>query len=202
MDKVVLLDLGNVVIGIDFRRVFSTWAAHAEVPEYVFYDGWAMDDAYKEHEIGNIDFAMYAQALSQRFNVTMPLEAWQAGWNDLWTGPFHDVIELLPAVADRYPLYGFTNTNDTHAACWRELFGDKLGHFEDIYVSSEIGVRKPDVHAYHNVCERMSSTPDQVIFLDDSAANIRGAHDAGLDARHVQTEAEVAATLRSLLEQS
>jgi putative hydrolase of the HAD superfamily len=200
MKKAVLLDLGNVVLGVDFRRVFKTWAASAGVDEQIFYDGWALDQAYKDHETGHIDFDAYTQALSGRFGVDLPASEWRRGWNDLWTEPFHTVIELLPAVADRYHLYGFTNTNDTHAACWRELFGHALERFAHIYVSSEIGLRKPDEAAYIHVCDHMSIAPRDVIFLDDTRENVEGAAGAGLDARHVKSEAAVAATLRALLE--
>jgi glucose-1-phosphatase len=199
MTKAVLLDLGNVVLGIDFRRVFTTWAKAAGVPEQIFYDRWAIDQAYKDHEVGSIDFDAYVAALSERFEVTLPVEDWRAGWNDLWTEPFHQVIELLPEVAARYQLYGFTNTNHTHAEQWRNLFGDHLQSFNDIYVSSEIGLRKPELDAFEYVCQQMSTAPGQVIFLDDTLENVAGARDAGLQAQHVRGEAEVASALRALL---
>ena len=200
MTETVLLDLGNVVLGIDFRRVFRAWASSAEVPESIFYDGWALDQAYKDHEIGKIDFHAYTQALSDRFGVNLPIDAWQSGWNDIWTEPFHSVIDLLPEVAERYNLYAFTNTNDTHAAHWRDLFGHSLDSFDDIFVSSEIGLRKPDQQAFDYVCQCMSTPSAQVVFLDDSLENITGAQTAGLDARHVDSEAAVVRTLRGLLE--
>ncbi len=199
MSQAVLLDLGNVVLGVDFRRVFRNWAAAANVSEQIFYDRWALDQAYKDHEMGHIDFPAYAAALTERFGVDLPLADWQAGWNDLWTAPFHSVIELLPQIADRYYLCGFTNTNHTHAAYWRSMFSDHLDSFAEIYVSSEIGLRKPDEAAFDYVCEQMSHAPGQVIFLDDTLENIQGATKAGLDARHVPSEADVAATLRALL---
>lgn len=199
MTQVVLLDLGNVVLGVDFRRVFSSWAASAEVDEQIFYDRWHLDQAYKDHEIGELDFSGYAEALARQFGVDLPLSAWQQGWNDLWTEPFHSVIELLPEIAQKYRLCGFTNTNDTHAACWRSKYSDKLASFDKIYVSSEIGLRKPDKAAFTYVCDRMSVAPGDVVFLDDTRENASGATDAGLDARHVTTEAEVVATLLALL---
>ena len=199
MTQAVLLDLGNVVLGIDFRRVFSAWAAAAGVPEQIFYDRWALDQAYKDHELGKIDFAAYAEALSQRFGVELPLSDWQHGWNDLWTEPFHSVVELLPAVSERYALYAFTNTNDTHTARWRSLFEDTLTSFSEIYVSSEIGLRKPDSEAFDYVCARMSTEPEDVLFIDDTLENVHGAQSAGLQARHVSSEAEVARQLQQLL---
>ena len=200
MQKALLLDLGNVVLGIDFRRVFSYWAEAADVEEQVFYDGWAMDHAYREHEIGAISFSEYTEALSKRFRITLPEDEWLTGWNSLWTDPFHRVIELLPQLAERYQLYGFSNTNDAHARDWRSRYRTELAPFETIFASSEIGMRKPDAQAFGYVCEAIGTSPQHTIFLDDTLENVRGARASGLEARHVPTEEEVVATLRALLE--
>ncbi len=200
MEKALLLDLGNVVLGIDFRRVFTYWAEAADVDEQVFYDGWAMDQAYREHEIGAINFSEYTETLSDRFGVALSADEWLAGWNSLWTDPFHGVIELLPQLADRYRLYGFSNTNEAHARDWRRRYETELAPFETIFVSSEIGLRKPDAQAFGYVCETIGTPPQHIIFLDDTLENVHGAQASGLQARHVPSEAEVVATLRALLE--
>ncbi|XOV84569.1 MAG: HAD family hydrolase [bacterium] len=200
MTKAVLLDLGNVVLGIDFRRVFSAWATAANVPVQIFYDRWQVDSAYADHETGKISFNEYADQLAARFEVNLSHEQWRRGWNSLWTEPFHDVIALLPAIASRYELYAFTNTNDTHAQCWRSLYGPALAPFEHIFVSSEIGVRKPHVEAFHYVCSAAGSEAGQTLFLDDTLENVNGALDAGLKAHHVASQSAVVAHLQHLLE--
>lgn len=200
MTKAVLLDLGNVVLGIDFRRVFARWAELAGVDERRFYDNWAVDDAYKAHEVGEITFTEYCENLGLMFELELTEVQWQEGWNSLWTEPFHSVIELLPAVASRFELYGFTNTNNTHAAFWRPAFSRELSHFEHIFVSSEIGFRKPDESAFAHVCAQIEHAPEDVLFLDDAAENVSGARESGLAVRHVTSEQAVRDALQSLLD--
>ena len=196
----ILLDLGNVVTGVDFRRVFTHWSDSSGVPEQRFYDRWQLDEAYEQHEIGALTFEEYAAHLSQVFEAQMHVDQWRDGWNDLWTGPFQSVVSMLPALADKYPLYAFTNTNDTHVECWSKLYSAELAPFKTIFISSEIGVRKPAPSAYLHVCELMDTEPDSVLFIDDTLVNVEGALEAGLDARHAKNEAEVAAILSPLLE--
>ena len=62
---VLLLDLGGVVLGIDFHRVFQHWAAASGVEASLFYDSWTLDQAYKDQEIGRIDFHQYTAHLSK-----------------------------------------------------------------------------------------------------------------------------------------
>lgn len=37
----ILLDLGNVVLGVDFRRVFDFWSELSQVPSERFYSRWS-----------------------------------------------------------------------------------------------------------------------------------------------------------------
>ena len=87
--QVLLLDLGGVVLGINFRRVFTYWAEAAGVDEAVFYDHWRLDDAYKAQETGTLDFADYTAHLSKTLRVSMSDAQWRDGWNAclLYTSP-------------------------------------------------------------------------------------------------------------------
>ena len=199
MTQTVLLDLGNVILGVDFRRVFRHWADAAGIAPDRFYERWQMDAHYAAHETGDLSFEGYTAHLSQLFEVTLSPEDWERGWNAIWTEPFHDVIALLPALAERGPLYGFSNTNNTHTDHWSTAHETALAPIQEIFVSSHIGLRKPNVSAYHYVCEQMEAKPADVLFLDDSQENINGALRAGLDARLVRSEAEVVAQLETLL---
>ena len=198
----LLLDFGNVVFGIDFRKVFDNWAKQANVDASVFFDKWSMDVAYEAHEIGAINFEQYIDHLSNLFEVELSIDQWRAGWNDIWTGPYVDVLALLPPLKAHYGLYAFTNTNHTHSHYWRTAWGEQLSVFEYIFESSRIGLRKPDTAAFTYICDAIDTPPERVIFLDDNAQNVQGAQTAGLQAVQVAGEAEVLAYLNQLLEQA
>ena len=195
----ILLDLGNVVMGVDFRRTFRHWADSAAIDVGVFYERWSQDHAYEAHERGEINFTEYSRHLAETFEVDMPEASWRAGWNDLFEGPFAEVVALLPEIAARYPLYAFTNTNATHTTHWQALYPESFNDFRHVFISNEIGMRKPEVEAYRYVCKEMDSSPGDVIFLDDNHDNIAGALATGLDARLVESEAAVVTNLKSLL---
>ena len=88
-----------------------------------------------------------------------------------------------------------SNTNPTHEAVWRARYSEALAPFQEIYVSSTIGQRKPDVTAYHWVAESMGLAPAEILFLDDTPENVDGAVRAGLQVRWIQSEADVVAAL-------
>ncbi|MDP6377028.1 MAG: HAD family phosphatase [Pseudomonadales bacterium] len=199
MIKAVLLDLGNVVLDVDFRRVFAFWAEAADVDVRRFYERWQLDDAYREHERGERDFERYAAALEARFKVDLPVSVWREGWNALFVGAYGGVVRRLPDVANRMPLYGFTNTNAVHHDKWSSLYEPELEPFHHIYVSSEIGLRKPDREAYEFVVQSMGMAPEEVLFLDDTHENIAGARQVGLNSVHVTSAGDVERELDGIL---
>ena len=196
--QVLLLDLGGVVLGIDFRRVFNFWAEAAGVDKAVFYDHWQLDDGYKAHEIGDLDFADYTTHLSKTLSVSMSDAQWREGWNALWTTPYGNVAALLPALKGRYRLCAYSNTNAVHAESFLQRYPHIFQHFEQLYLSHEVGCRKPAPESFLTVCKLMQCPPSQVIFLDDTKENIAGAEAAGLTAYLTRSQLEVVETLVTL----
>ncbi len=191
----ILFDLGNVVVEVDFRRTFRHWASSAGVDETVFYQRWSEDAAYRAHEVGELSFEEYVAALGETLGVAMSHDDWHRGWNDVFVGPYPGVQAKLNELNGQLPLFAFTNTNPTHEAEWRARYGHALDHFEEIYVSSTIGLRKPDQEAFEWVAAAMQLAPEEILFLDDNPENIAGAERSGLTTAQTHGEAEVLAAL-------
>ena len=100
--------------------------------------------------------------------------------------------------ARRMPLYAFSNTNPTHVAHFSQAYADVLSHFREIFLSSSIGLRKPDAEAYDHVVRAIGVPASRILFFDDSAANIEGARARGLCAIHVTSTDDVARALTAL----
>jgi HAD superfamily hydrolase (TIGR01509 family) len=73
-----------------------------------------------------------------------------------------------------------------------------LGHFRKIFLSSSIGLRKPDAEAYDHVVKAIGVPAPRIVFFDDLAENIEGARARGLTAVHVTSPDDVADALAAL----
>ena len=197
MIEAVLFDLGNVILEVDFRRTFARWAESAGVEVSHLHERWSMDEAYCAHETGNLEFEDYVRHLTESLSISMPLAHWEAGWNDVFVGPFPAVQARLGELAGTVPLFAFTNTNPTHVDAWRSRYFDTaLYHFEEIFISSTMGMRKPDTLAYEWVADAMSLAPREILFLDDTLENIEGAAAVGMQTEWIRSEADVLRALR------
>ncbi|KAJ1922155.1 hypothetical protein H4219_000017 [Mycoemilia scoparia] len=68
--------------------------------------------------------------------------------------------------------------------------------FDTVIQSSVVGIRKPDPRIYSLVCQELHVEPNQVVFLDDLAQNIRAAERFGMSTIRVEVDREEEALQR------
>jgi glucose-1-phosphatase len=105
---------------------------------------------------------------------------------------------LLTRAGAQVPLYAFSNTNSAHVKHFSRAYAEVLGHFREIFLSSAIGLRKPDAAAYDHVVRAIGAPAERIVFFDDLAENIDGARARGLTAVHVTSPDDVAHALAAL----
>ena len=195
---VLLFDLGRVVLDISFDRVMACWAGHAGCTPDDLAARFIVDDSFKHHEIGRIDDAAFFAGLRQSLGIGITDAQFLEGWNAIFTGEMPGIAPLLANAAKRMPLYAFSNTNRPHVDYFSKEYADLLGHFREIFLSSSIGLRKPDAEAYDHVVRAIGVPASRILFFDDLSANIEGARARGLHAILVTSTDDVARALTAL----
>jgi HAD superfamily hydrolase (TIGR01509 family) len=183
--EAVLLDLGNVLVPIDFGRVFAHWGRVDGVAVDDLRARWSWDERYHAYERGHIDEATYFAHLRARLGLRQPDADMLAGWNAVFLEPHPEAAGLVEELSRRYPLYLFSNTNRAHQAWFTPQLEPMLERFTEVFTSCDIGLRKPDPQAFLHVAERMRVAPGRIAFFDDMAENVEGARRAGLQAFQV-----------------
>ncbi len=195
---VLLFDIGRVVLDIRFDKVMAKWADDAGCTPAELAERFVVNDSFRHHEIGRIDDATFFAHLRQSLGIDLSDTQLLEGWNALFTGEMPGIAPLLASAAARLPLYAFSNTNPAHVAYFTTEYADLLGHFREVFLSSTIGLRKPDAAAYDHVVKAIGVPASRILFFDDSAANIEGARARGLHAIHVTSTDDVARALTAL----
>jgi FMN phosphatase YigB (HAD superfamily) len=194
----LLFDLGRVVLDIDFNKTLACWAGHASCEPTHLVGRFARDDIYQRHEKGEIADAEFFAALRTSLGIGLSDAQFLEGWNAIFAGEMPGVAPLLARAAKRLPLYAFSNTNGAHVEHFSQAYAGVLGHFREMFLSSTIGLRKPDAAAYDHVVKAIGVPAHRIVFFDDLAENIEGARARGLTAVHVTSPDDVAEALAAL----
>ena len=183
--KVVVFDIGNVLIEWDMRHVyrplFGDEAKMTRFLEETQLIKWNVEQDKgrewpKAEELLISDFPHY----------TAEIRAFRARWHEMVPGEIGETVRVHEALLKRgVPLYAVTNfALDT----FRET-QDRfpfLYNFRDIVVSAAVGFVKPDPAIFRCLLSRNNLEAADCLFIDDSQPNVAAARSVGMWGHHYQ----------------
>ncbi len=196
--EALLFDVGNVLLRIDPARCHQYWAQFSPLSATEMAQLPLENEAFEQHERGELSDAAFFETLRQQLSLDASDAQIEAGWNAMVVEEIFQTTAMIRNCHQRIRCSIFSNTNPAHQRLWAQDYGHFLGYFEQVFVSSEMGQRKPAQASFGWVCDQLSLPPAQVLFFDDREENIAGAHAAGLQAVLVKSSQDVAAALKPL----
>jgi FMN phosphatase YigB (HAD superfamily) len=184
--RAVLFDLGGVVIHVDFERALQAWAPHSRLPLARLRELYRFDEPYQLHETGQLAAAGYFAHLRELLALDCDAATVQAGFNAVLVEEIAETLELIDAIRPRVACYAISNTNAVHVAEIERAFPRLLRRFDRVFVSHELGQRKPQPEAFTRVLAAIGVPAPQVLLFDDLVPNIEVARALGLQAVQVR----------------
>ncbi len=190
----ILFDIGGVFIGLDFSRAVNRTAAAIqrspeEVKRLLFGKGDPLSadrmEYMNEYECGRMDDAEFHRCVERQLEAPLPFEEFKAAWNGIFLDPIHETLRLAESLCEsgRFTLGILSNNNALHWSALRPML-PVVEKFEHVFLSHEIGVKKPAPEAFHHALNRMAVRPERTIFIDDLADNILAAQRIGIKTVH------------------
>lgn len=189
MSKIPVFDLGNVLIHVNFQP-FVDWVLKKNSKlnsERVM--SFHRSSLYYELEFGKVSESEFIRRLCQQLEIAATPAQFTEQFCDIFPGAVAGMPELLQDLAKQGPVYGLSNTNALHAHKFFQQFAAELAPLNKLFVSHELGYRKPYPGIYREVGRILEKHGKDFIFFDDLPANIAGAQAAGWEA-HLFTSAE------------
>jgi len=185
--KAVVFDFGGVLIGWNPRNLYTRYfpdepqAMEDFLAEISFMEWNAQQDKGRP-------FAEAVAQLSAQFpHHAHLISAYQENWKESITGSIDGTVELLRLLKKKgYSLYGLSNWGTETFAMIRHEF-DFLNLFDEIILSGEVKLIKPEPEIFELFLQKIGKTADQCLFIDDSEPNIVTARKLGFDTVHFES---------------
>jgi putative hydrolase of the HAD superfamily len=194
--RLIIFDPGNVVFEVNHQKIFHHWADVTSLPEEFFADHRVPEKIFHQFERGEITPEEFHKVLITYKEVDLSFEDFSEGWNAIYGEAYLEVHNALQKLSDKVFLVALTNTNELHRKVWIHKYAMTLKYFNKLFISSQLGFRKPEDRAFKYVLEECKVTPREALFFDDVIENITKANDLGIHAVQVSKPSDITRELQ------
>ena len=179
----VLWDVGNVIVRWDprtlYSKIFPEPAACDRFLSHVCTLAW-----HAQTDRGLPAAENTARLIARFPEHEAEIRAWWDRWDEMFSGAIEETAWAMEALAGRgVPQFGLTNMA---GPVWPTIppMAPACRHLKAVVVSGDEGMIKPEPAIYRLACERAGLAPGQLLFVDDSQANIDAAEALGFHTLH------------------
>lgn len=195
--KAVLFDVGNVIVRWDPRNLYAKLIADPAALDHFLAEVAPMS-WHLETDRGRTFADNIAERIAPYPEHAALLRAWWDRWPEMFMGAIPETEALIEDLHARgVPMHGLTNMS---VESWPgvQAMSPAFKRLQTVVVSGEDRVMKPDPAIYRLVLERTGLEPADLIFVDDSLANIEAAAALGFHVHHFTDPAAFRPQLESL----
>ena len=177
--------MGGVILRLNVPRCinrFKTEAGFSDIED--FLDIYQQKGFIGEFEAGKIDEdGLFANCLAHSRPGTSR-QTISDCFCSLLDGTNEDIIELIKSIKGKCKLYLLSNNNPISL----NLLGEELAKegldadevFEKKFCSFQLKTQKPGREIYLKAIEGIGCDPSEILFIDDSPANLKTARELGI----------------------
>ena len=196
--RAVIFDVGGVILRTEDQSLRLKWAERLGVSPEVLSATVFDSEAAAEATVGRIP----AEAAWAHVAATFDLDADALAQlrADFFAGDRCDdaLVAFLRGLRPAYKTGILSNawSDGRQVIAGKFALGDAA---DDLVISAEVGVAKPDPRIYELATTRLGVRPEETIFVDDFVRNIDGARRFGMQAVHFRNREQTIADVRALL---
>ena len=184
--KNIIFDLGGIFLDIDFSKTEKAFEQLGLANFKNFFSQHTASPLFENLETGKINPLAFYDAFRKESETNFSNHEIETAWNAL-LGTFPpERIEWLKGIKKRYNVYLFSNTNIIHYKAFQQIYTKSFDNssfdenFIKAYYSHDFGYRKPYPASFFHLLKLENLTAGETLFIDDTAGNIEGAKQAGL----------------------
>lgn len=183
--KNLIFDLGGVIVDVDVELFNKSFQDIGFTNFTDIYSQIKQSSLFELFETGKIQPQFFRNEL-RKFKNNLSDSQIDSAWNSVIVKVPDQNIELLINLRKNYKTFVLSNTNIIHMDFLTDKLISNLGKnpfeemFDHVYLSYEIGYRKPDKECFQYVLDKAGINAGETIFIDDLIENVKGASNAGI----------------------
>ena len=185
-DVIILFDLGGVLIDWDPRYLYRKMFAGDEAAMELFLADVCTGEWNLELDRGRTFAEAVPPLIAQYPEHRQFIEAYRDRWIEMIAGTIGPTVDILNDLkAKDRRLAALTNWSaETLPLVRHDPAYSFFDDFEQIFVSGEIGLIKPDPAIFRHATDALGLPPQQIYFIDDNINNVQAASELGMQACH------------------
>ena len=196
--RAVIFDLGGVLVRTEDQTPRRELAERLGITRQEMYYLVFDSPSARQASLGEITAEEHMEAM--RLTLGVPAQDFSTVPGAFWSGDRLDMglVDYLRSLRPGYKTALLSNA-------WSDLRGVlterwKIADaFDELVISAEVGITKPDPGIYHLALQRLQVAPQEAVFVDDFMENIDGGKAVGLHTIHFRTPQQAIADLADLL---
>lgn len=196
--ETIIFDLGGVILDIDYTRTIEAFKGLGIQHFDNLYAQASQTGIFDDFETGKISEHRFIEYLLKAIpNSQCTSKDIILAWNAMLLNWDQRKLDLILRLRSTYKVCLLSNTNSIHKKAFLASLNKQLGitsldhHFDKIYLSHEIGLRKPNTEVFEFVLENAGSKAETTLFLDDSIQHIEGANSIGIQTQLIGPELDI-----------
>ena len=200
--KALIFDMGGVLVDLDMeacKKAFKEDLGFDEIDQLL--DPCHQKGAIGDMESGAISADEFRDYVISRSRPGVVADDVDQAFYKILVGVEPYKFDLLRRLSKNYDIYMLSNNNPIAARMASEIFAEggfsMETSFKKCYLSYQMKTVKPSEEFYKAVIADIGLPAEEMLFIDDSKANVQASIDAGLPAVWYEPGTDLAQTLAS-----
>lgn len=180
----LIFDLGGVIVDLAPEKTLNEFAFLANKPVGEILELYATHQCFPAFETSTIGEEEFRNAVRNLFDFEVSDAEIDSCWNAMLVGLPPEKLTMLTRLKRHFTTLILSNTNSIHLRYINEVIlnGQILDeYFHHAHYSHHLGMRKPDHEIFEYVLDAHALVPEQTLFMDDNADNIKSARALGIE---------------------